>query len=468
MITQLNLCLRFPTRFNSGDDNIKNSIVTFAANKLLCRSSKSNTELMAPESLVCLAVRLGLDFKATSWLDSASECTQVERHMRICLAATDGFRTMITISPSEPLLAEASSLVMRQCLGPKEAPTALLKHINDSYLNAGDRGEVVGALLLLLARDSAAQDRETSSHIGVSQMDLTNDGITQGRVVTILDFLDALVPPDRRPFVRGQMPIRCAPGHSSEPLARAFARASLYFNHFIKVHDAKMVNRKYLWRLFCRGAAVICANNQRGVDIIIPVLMGNILDPKFITAILIQVKNDGHYTDNLCISLFDTMDPFAVELFSKTDGAPFPPVLRIVFALASEKSAVTAPNHPTRHSARLASEDEFTAYDLWIAGVSSQSFGVVPNDQTYDVYRHLLDRTRNVFNGYRMISKVADALTEFEQSRIDMRRMMHAAAASGDIHYQNYIRDLSEAPSNRKYIVDQYYENHVGMDMDGG
>ena len=451
MITQSNLCLRFPTRFDSGDDTIKKSIVTFAADKLLCRSSKRNTELTAPESLACLAVRLGLEFKATSWLDSASERTQVERHMRICLAATDGFHTMITISPSEPLLAEASSVVMRQCLGPKEAPTALLKHINDSYLNAGDRGEVVGALLLLLARDSAVQGRETPSQ---SRMDLTNDGITQGRVVTMPDFLDALVPPDRRPFVRGQMPIRCAPGHSSEPLARAFARASLYFNHFIKVHDAKMVNRKYLWRLFCRGAAVICANNQHGVDIIIPVLMGNILDPKFITAILVQVKNDGHFTDNLCISLFDMMDPFAVELFSKADGAPFPPVLRIVFALASEESAVTAPNHPTRHSARLASEDEFTAYDLWIAGVSSQSFGVVPSDQTYDVYRHLLDRTRNVFNGYRMISRVADALTECEQSRIDLRRIMHAAAASGDMHYQNYIWNLSAVPSNRKYIVD--------------
>ena len=162
------------------------------------------------------------------------------------------------------------------------------------------------------------------------------------------------------------------------------------------------------------------------------------------------------------------MDPFAVELFSKADGAPFPPILHIVFALASEKSAMTAPNHPTRHSACLALEDKFTAYDLWIASVSSQSFGVIPSDQTYDVYRHLLDRTCNVFNGYRMISGVADTLTECEQSHIDLRCIMHAAAASGDMHYQNYIQNLSAVPSNCKYIVDQYYENHTGMDIDGG
>ena len=57
---------------------------------------------------------------------------------------------MVTISPSEPLLAEASAAVMRECLGEKEAPAALLQHIDSSYLNAGDRGEIVGALLLLL------------------------------------------------------------------------------------------------------------------------------------------------------------------------------------------------------------------------------------------------------------------------------------------------------------------------------
>jgi hypothetical protein len=93
-------------------------------------------------------VRLGLDFKATSWLDKVVERGQVERHMRICLVATAGFRSMVTISPSEPLLAEASWMLMSQKLGPKEAPRALVNHIDRSYLNAGDRGEVVAGLPL--------------------------------------------------------------------------------------------------------------------------------------------------------------------------------------------------------------------------------------------------------------------------------------------------------------------------------
>ena len=288
----------------------------------------------SPESLACLAVRLGLDFKASSWLDRASERTQVEHHMRMCLAASDGFRTMVTISPSEPLLAEASAAVMRECLGEKEAPTALLQHISSSYLNAGDRGEIVVALLLLLARDKAVLGRKSLVH--ASPTDLKNNGMAQRRIVTVTKFLDALVPPNRQPFVREQTPTSCSAGHlPTTTLARAFRRAYIYFNHFIKVHNVKMVDRKFLWRLFCRGAAIICANNQRGVDLVIPVLMGTILDPIFITAIFIQVKNDARITDNLCIGLFDLMNPIEVGLFSKGSkgsGKHLPPVVRIAFA----------------------------------------------------------------------------------------------------------------------------------------
>jgi hypothetical protein len=462
--------LRFPTRFDNGDDNVKNSIVTFAADKLLCRSSQSNTELTPAESMACLAVRLGLDFHATSWIERAVERTQVERHMRICLAATDGFRTMVTISPSEPLLAEASWMVMRKWLGPKEAPKALLKHINDSYLNAGDRGEVVGALLVLLARDNAIRDRkppQPKSSMGVSPADFKNDGITKGRIVTVPEFLDALVPLSSRPYVRGRMPICCSPGHSpATPLASAFAKAYIYSNHFIKVYDVKMVNREYLCPLFCRGAAVICANNQRGVDIVIPVLMGTIVHPEFITAIFIQVKNDPRFTNKISKSLFDMMNPIHLGLFSKDDekALALPPVLRIVFALASERSGVVAPNPPVRRSSRRNSKNKirFTAYDLWIAGVSGQSFGVIPDEQTRDQYTHLLHRMRNVFDGYGVVANNGGELDRNEQPRIEVRRMMHAAAASEDLHYQNYIENLATVPRTRiGYTVKNYFEECV-------
>jgi len=419
-------------------------------------------------------VRLGLDFKATPWLDSAAERNQVERHMRLCLAATEGFYNMVTISPSEPLLAEASWTVMNRSLGPKRAPSALLSHINESYLNAGDRGEVVAALLLLLARDKAIQDRETPNPggeppMGKSPKDFKYDGVTKGRIVTVPEFVDALVPPNSS--VGSRQPTCCSSQHlPSTPLASAFGKGHIYFNHFIKVHDFQMVNREYLCHLFCRGAAIICANNQHGIDILIPVLMGTILRPEFMSGSLVQVKNDGSFTDTVNIALFTLMDPFSVGLFSGDDKglSALPPVLRIVLALASEKSGVTGPQIPARRSDCLAKETKFTAYDLWIAGVSSQSFGVIPDEETHVQYRQLLDRTRNVFNTYGALTK--GKFKEEEQSRIDARRMMHAGAAPGEQHHRNYISNLTRAPRTNAYVVKDYVVDHIegpaGMDID--
>ena len=355
-------------------------------------------------------------------------------------------------------------MIMSKALGPKDAPKALLKHIDDSYLNAGSRGEVVGALLLLLARDAAIRDRKTPKpSVNAPPQDLKFDDDTQGRIITVLEFLDALVPPSSRGYVRMQKPIRCSPGYKlSIPLKSAFAKAHIYFNHFIKVHDFKVVNRQYIWRIFCRGAAVICTNNQRGVDILIPMLMGRVLRPQCITAILIQVKNDSHFSDKLCKPLFDIMDPFEIKLFSKDDAkAPLPPILRIVFSLASKRSDVIARTPPDRRSPCLKSKDKFTTYDLWIAGVSKKSFGVISDKQSSSQYKILLDRTRGIFNGYGVVAKDGGELDDEEQPRIDLRCMMHAAAASKDMHYQNYI-DLEDTASTiHNYVIEEYLEDDV-------
>jgi len=95
----------------------------------------------------------------------------------------------------------------------------------------------------------------------------------------------------------------------------------------------------------------------------------------------------------------------------------------------------------TRSSPCIEKEVDFTAYDLWIAGVSSESFGVIPDTNTQKQYRVLLDRTRNVFNGYDMSIK-RWAMEEMDVI-IESRRMLHAGASLGDGHFQNYIDDTN-------------------------
>ena len=61
-----------------------------------------------------MAVRLALEFNATTLVSQIKEKEQVEKYMRVCLLVNEGFETAVTIAPSEPLLAEGAFLIMRE------------------------------------------------------------------------------------------------------------------------------------------------------------------------------------------------------------------------------------------------------------------------------------------------------------------------------------------------------------------
>ena len=88
------------------------------------------------------------------------------------------------------------------------------------------------------------------------------------------------------------------------------------------------------------------------------------------TVILIQVKNAKRYQGKISGNLFNYMDPFNVGLFSSEDKPM--PFIRLVFALASIVNNVTMAPHPSRHSGH-----GFTAYDIWCAGTSPETFGCI-------------------------------------------------------------------------------------------
>jgi hypothetical protein len=40
----------------------------------------------------------------------------------------------------------------------------------------------------------------------------------------------------------------------------------MHFNHFIKLHDYKSIDKESLLLLMTRGAGVLCANNHTSID----------------------------------------------------------------------------------------------------------------------------------------------------------------------------------------------------------
>ena len=70
---------------------------------------------------------------------------------------------MITVVRPEPLLAEAPCMIM--AIDEEGAPRALQKHIEESFLSVGDRGDLVAALILTLARDKPPRNRKMRIHV---------------------------------------------------------------------------------------------------------------------------------------------------------------------------------------------------------------------------------------------------------------------------------------------------------------
>jgi hypothetical protein len=407
-------------RFGAYHDALQNEseLMLFAKEKLLNgRSSLADED--HPGSLACLSVRFALEFNADSISRDVTR-KQVERHMRLCLAATTGFQRLITLTGSEPLLAEAAWQLM--CDSSETPVRRLAKHSDLNCIDRGRRGELVAALLVMQARDAAVQLKMEMSQ-----------GPEGQRAVSVADFMEALLPQSSYEELQISRPTLWRAGED-RPFDETFKEYSMWFNHVIRIEDSKMINADYLWAFITRGAMVLCTHNQYGVDIVLPLCLnqGN-LSRDTVSAILIQVKNDDRYGRRIDKTLFDGLNPTRVGLFKK--GSPQRPVIRMVFALASEKHSVRIPTVRKRSRGRFF--DNCTTFDVWCAGLSS--FKNIDEDVTS--YRVLLDRSlqpHDAFNLRESTDKYLDDATR--KSRGRRRRRMAALTMVDKDHRQIYLK----------------------------
>lgn len=322
-------------------------------------------------SLACLSVRFALEFNADGSARHIAR-KQVERHMRLCLAATTGFEHLVTIAGSEPLLAEAAFQLMKNSGDPVRH---LANHSDLHCIDRGRRGELVAALVIMQARDAAVEEGRRS--------------------MSVSDFMAALLPKDHFEKLESSEPTFWCKNDDST-FRDIFRDYGMWFNHVIKIEKGKMIHVDNLWKFITRGAMVMCRDNQNGVDIVLPAcLLQENLSRDSVTAILIQVKNAEQFQGDIDKTLFDGMNPFRVGLFSRAGKSR--PVIRIVFALASKEAGVT---FPTARKRELHHADEFTSFDVWCAGLSADTFGCVGDDLA--PYKELLDRSLHPHDAFQL------------------------------------------------------------------
>lgn len=344
---------RFALRYLHATEHVvKERLVRFAGEKLL-NGSEPLGPLTEEQELACLSQRMPIEFYSTTYSSRKKEQHQVESHMRVCLKVLPGFEHMVTISPSEPILSEAASDIMSK---PNfNAPKALQHVFGGFAVHRGDRGEFVVMLLLTLSRDKAVLSRNPST--------------ANHRVFLVNHFLTALFTPAKK--ILSMLPSVARPKDAKSSFATTFHDARLHFNHFIKVHQHRMIKRKFLVWFMTRGAAVLCGNSQAGIDGILPYLFeGSRLHANNVGGILWQAKAGGEFSDIPVPALFDAMDPFQLGIFDKDDVSHVVPLIRVVFVLgAGPPSVKVLPLNTAQTS--------YTSYDIWCSGVSSDCLAQV-------------------------------------------------------------------------------------------
>ncbi|CAG8634928.1 12267_t:CDS:2, partial [Ambispora gerdemannii] len=235
------------------------AIIEFAMEKILCNREKvryiyekRDTIIeTVTEALAILGPRLYLEISSLS--QQASKL--VSSHMRILRHVDEERESLVTTSPSEPILAEAASHIMNY----PGIFVQVLNHLVNSIrshvvVNAGDQGELVGRILCLLAVDKAIQSKYECWNM-------------YSQSITVQEFLDALV--GSQAFEKLKSVLDEQANSNNSVMLR---NSKIRFNHFVYVDFTS--TRMNLIDFFFRGAAILCKRNQKGTtDLIIPIAM---------------------------------------------------------------------------------------------------------------------------------------------------------------------------------------------------
>jgi hypothetical protein len=131
-------------------------------------------------------------------------------------------------------------------------------------------------------------------------------------IVKATSFFEALFAPSiYKEKTQNAMPSTLRNNSDNRSFVKTFKNSRLYIDitHFIKVYDYKALSIEYVMRLAVRGVAIVCADNQAGADLILPMVYKGTLEKDNMTVIICQWKNDRKYSIIPKRYLFSTMSP---------------------------------------------------------------------------------------------------------------------------------------------------------------
>ncbi|KAJ7216551.1 hypothetical protein GGX14DRAFT_605162 [Mycena pura] len=180
----------------------------------------------------------------------------IESYMGVVVSIPEHRLYMLTTTPSEPVLVEASAQLMAEH---KVNLFKLLRtNLGQGLLAKGERGEIVTRALMVLAHDKAARDEKMKN------------GFRYCRPIPLLAFLRALLTESAYETMMEATPV--LKEGDQKKFRDAFKDTWINVSHFVRAGDFEVVQIQHLRNFFFRGAAVQCHPTQEAIDCVAPLL----------------------------------------------------------------------------------------------------------------------------------------------------------------------------------------------------
>jgi predicted transcriptional regulator len=224
-----------------------------------------------------LSFRLSLDVCLQNPTTHSLARTAVDSFMRVVISMDQETGVLDTVTPSEPVVAEAAMEHLCKNYNWSDSIKTLAEELLDKGLiEKGMKGELYSRFILILARDWIQTNTTLPKSVARPQA-----------TFTVQQFLMALYGDDHRKSV--------------EALPPKILEAWMNFNHFVPTDEnlTSEVIPELLHDLLRRSAALQLAHNQPTFDKLIPIYFGNPDQPFDVSCcgvILVQDKNKGQAT----------------------------------------------------------------------------------------------------------------------------------------------------------------------------
>jgi hypothetical protein len=252
-------------------------IISIAEYKIL-----NNTSLTPDGKLAAMSIRLHLELEPQR--DASRELANglVASHMRMAYSIPKHREYMRSGTPSEPILAEAAARIMKRLGALKQENTrdevlkSLITWTDNELLEKGELGELLARTIITFAHDLVIEEQSKPSF---------------SAPIRLVDFIKALFKKEDAERILEAPPQNTTDGKSLE---EAFKNAYIRFTHFARTANHVDLDDKIAFAGICRAMAWTFYRTHPGIDIGIPIFMGNPEDKvesAKMTMLFIQIKN---------------------------------------------------------------------------------------------------------------------------------------------------------------------------------